>query len=116
MILERNVLHQEASKGSDKMLMEEFKIKCKEVRKAVKQDKKLGKIKSLSDNKSSNQAWRTARSILGSTKSMSPTAIRNQDGSLVTTPSKLATIFNNFFLDKVRLLRAQTDSPPMTSH
>ena len=48
---------------------------------------------------------------MGTTKSLSPTAVKDQDGNMVSNPSKLATIFNNYFLDKVRLLREKTNTP-----
>ena len=44
---------------------------------------------------------------------MSPTSVKDTDGTLVTNPSKVATIFNDFFLEKVRKLRIQTNSPPL---
>ena len=113
LINERNTLHQEASKSGDDILMQEFKSKCKEVKRAVRQDKKLGRMRNLSDQCSSKHAWKTVKNILGTSKNMSPTSIRSQeDGSLVSNPGKLAATFNNFFLEKVRTLRAQTDFPP----
>ena len=82
------------------------------MKKAVIRDKKQGQIDSLSDQLSSQQAWKSARNILGISKNMSPTAVKDEEGILITNPSRLATMFNNFFLEKVRLLRAKTESPP----
>ena len=112
LIADRNALHKEASKSSDKVLLEEFKIKAKEVRKAVKFDKKQGQISSLSDQTTSKEAWKSVRNILGMNKNMAPSAIKDKDGALVTNPSKLASMFNNYFIEKVKLLRIKTDSPP----
>ena len=112
LIAERNVLHEEASKSSDTVLMEEFKLKAKEVRKSGKLDKRQGQVSSLNDQVSSSQAWNSVRNILGIKKNLAPTAVKDKEGKLVTNPGKLATMFNDFFLEKVRLLRAKTDSPP----
>ena len=111
-ILERKVLQEEAAEKGDTVLLEELKLKRKEVKKSVIEDQKLGKKRDLGDNPSSNQTWKAARNILGITKNMSPTTVKAEDGSLVTSPSKLASMFNDFFLDKVKKLRTQTNSPP----
>ena len=111
-IKDRNVLQEEALKTRDTVLLEEFKIKQKEVRKLVKEDQRQGKMRDLSDKPSSKQAWKSARNILGINKNMSPTAVKDRDGTLVTNPDKLATMFNDFFIEKVRLLRSQTNSLP----
>ena len=109
---EREVLQKEASESKDNLLMEEFKIKSKEVKKAVTKDKKIGQEKDLGESSSITMAWKTARNIMGTTKSSAPTAIKGKDGELVTNPKKLAEMFNTFFLEKVSLLRAKTDKPP----
>ena len=114
LIAERNTLHEEASRSNDKVLLEEFKIKAREVRKAVTRDKKQGLIDSLNDQVTSSQAWNSVRNILGITKNMAPTAVKDKDGKLVTNPEKLATMFNEFFIEKVQILRAKTESPPKT--
>ena len=111
-ILERKVLQEEAASSGDTVLLEELKIKRKEVKEAVVDDQKMGKTRDLNDNVSSSQAWKAARSILGITKNMSPTSIKDTDGTLVTNPTKIASIFNDFFLEKVRKLRTQTNTPP----
>ena len=66
---------------------------------------------SINDQCNSKQAWKLVRGIMGTTKNLSPTAVKDQDGNMVSNPSKLATIFNNYFLDKVRLLREKTNTP-----
>ena len=109
---ERNILQKEASDKCDPTLLDEFKKKAKEVKKSVTKDKKVGKSKNLSDQASSKEVWGYVRNILGSTKNLSPTAVKDGDGALVTNPSKVASIFNTYFLEKVRLLRMKTNAPP----
>ena len=66
-------MQQEASKTGDIILLKEFKEKAKETKKAVEKDKKAGQEKDLGEGSSSSQAWKTARSILGIKKNLSPT-------------------------------------------
>ena len=93
-------------------LLEEFKLKAKEVKKAVARDKKEGQERELGDQASISQAWNSARKILGMKKTLAPTAIKDKDGVLVTNPSELSKMFNSYFLEKVKILRSQTDAPP----
>ena len=93
-------------------LLEEFKLKAKEVKKAVARDKKKGQERELGDQASISQAWNSARKILGMKKTLAPTAIKDKDGVLVTNPSELSKMFNSYFLEKVKILRSQTDAPP----
>ena len=109
---ERNTLQKEASTNGDSVLLQEFKLKSKETKKAVEREKRKSQERDLGEGASISQAWNSARSILGIKKTLSPTAIQDKDGKLVTNPSKLAIMFNNFFLEKVRILRAKTDSQP----
>ena len=112
-IKDRNALQEEASKTGDVELMEEFKKKAKEVKKAVDEDKKHGMSKDLGDNVSSQDAWRVARNILGIKKNVAPTLIKDDDGSLITNPAKIANKFNQFFIEKVKTLRVKTNSAPL---
>ena len=48
-ITERNTLQKEASITGDAIIMEEFKSKAKEVKKAVTEDNLLGRIKDLGE-------------------------------------------------------------------
>ena len=109
---ERAALQEEASKHGDKTLMEEFKEKQKEVKKAVEFDKKDGYEKDLGDNATSKGAWQTARNILGMNKNLAPTALKDDEEGMITNPLKIATKLNSFFINKVKVLRAQTNTPP----
>ena len=95
-----------------KVLLDEFKAKAKEVKKSVDKNKKAGQENDLGDLASSNQAWRAARSVLGIKKTLSPTSVKDKNGKLISNPSLLADMFNNFFMEKVRLLREKTNRNP----
>ena len=112
MILERNILQKEASKTGDQILFEEFKIKAKEVKKAVRQDKKHGQQGDLGHSAGSRLAWKSAKNILGMRNTLSPTAIIDTDGTLTTNPTKLSNMFNAFFVEKIKKLRTKTNISP----
>ena len=57
--------------------MEEFKNKSREVKKAVKQDKKVKDVKDLDEAATTKHAWQAARKILGVKKSEAPTELRD---------------------------------------
>ena len=111
-IKNRNVLQEEAFKTGDTVLMEEFKEKAKEVKKSVSEVKKLGKMRDLGDNVDSKDAWQAARNILGFKKNLAPTAIKDAKEGIITNPAKIANTLNTFFIEKVKILRAETNSPP----
>ena len=112
MINERNVLLKEASKTGDKILLREAKIRAKEVKKAVENDKKLGLMRDLGDYSSSKLAWKAARKVLGITKNLAPTAIKKDDGEVIRNPEKIANHMNSYFIEKVKKLRSKTNTPP----
>ena len=62
------------------------------------------------------KAWRTANELLGTTKNLAPSIIKHQEDKekpeLVTSPKKIATIFNRYFRKEVETLRKKTDQHP----
>ena len=112
LISERNTLKVEASKHADITLMEEFKEKAKQVKKAVENDKKEAYMKDLGDAATSKGAWRTAKNLLGMTKNLAPTTLKDDQDGMITNPLNIATKLNSFFIQKVTNLRNQTDNPP----
>ena len=111
LMAERGALHEEATTTGNPLLLKEFKLKVKEVKKAIKKDKKDYNENNFSDDVSIQTAWKTARDFLGTSKNLSPTIIQNA-GEMVSNPAKIANIFNNFFVQKVKLLRQKTASEP----
>ena len=73
--------------------------------------------RNLSEEAGVTKAWRTANELLGTSKNLAPSVIKHQEGSekpeLITSPLKIATIFNNFFRKKVETLRSKTDKTPL---
>ena len=112
LMAERNTLQKEASKNGDKVLMEEFKIKSKEVKKIVNLEKKLGMMKDLGEKDTIKAAWKAARNILGINRNLSPTSLKDEKGNVTTNPSKMATLLNSYFTQKVKTLREKTNTPP----
>ena len=112
----RKVLQEEVSKTGNPVLLKEFRYKCKEVKREVKTDEKKYFEANFSEEAGVTNAWRTANEILGTTKNLAPTVIKHQEENekpvLVTSPKKIATIFNNFFRNKVEKLRNKTNKPP----
>ena len=60
-------------------------------------------------NASTGQDWKAAKEALGIRSNLSPTSIIN-NGVVITSPKHSANLFNNFFIEKVKLLRTQTET------
>ena len=101
LMCERNNLKEKAAIHGDKNSEIEFKRKGKEIKKALIEDEKLYYMKDFSVNNELSATWRTAKTVLGENVNLSPTAIKNTSESgeveVVTSPKKLANIFNKFF-------------------
>ena len=110
LISERNALQQEATATNSKVLLEEFKKKANKVKKALLIDKKEYYEKSLDDEVTVSTAWKTARKLLNIDKNLAPTNIIVED-ELTSNPEKIANKFNEYFQQKVRILRENTSSP-----
>ena len=113
LIRNRNALQEEATRTKCGILMKEFNLLSKEVKKAVAKEEKEFFERGFDDGMDSTKAWRTANELLGTVKKLSPTAIVHQkDGDespeMVTNPLKMADIFNKDFKRKITLLRQKT--------
>ena len=111
-IKERNTLFEEARKSGDPVLLQEFKTKSKEVKQIISMDKNNSQQTELGDSNSSKQAWAAAKNILDLHKSSSPSTILDNLGRPISNPSLVADRFNEYFIEKVKILRAETDNPP----
>ena len=89
----------------------------KEIKKAAAEDKRAYFNKDFKECCDRSNAWKTAKVILGINDNISPTSIKIKDTSgevqYLTNPEKLAEVFNNFFKQKVDLLRSTTNQPPV---
>ena len=116
LMCERNNLKEKAAIHGDKNSEIEFKRKGKEIKKALIEDEKLYYMKDFSENNELSATWRTAKTVLGENVNLSPTVIKNTSESgeveVVTSPKKLANIFNKFFRKKIQLLREKTNKEP----
>ena len=112
LMAERNALKEEATATGNLILLQEHKLKSKEVKKAVEKDKKEYYENNFNEYVSVKTAWKTARNLLGINKNLSPTTIQNE-GDMTSNPAQIANIFNKFFLRKVKLLREKTASVPV---
>ena len=88
-------------------VLKEFKIKANELKKAVEKDKKEYGKRNLNEDVTVSHAWKAVRNLLGSNKNLSPSIIIS-GGTITSNPSKIASTVNNFFCEKVRILRIQT--------
>ena len=71
----------------------------------IRRDKKLWEQEKLDSSlNNSEQTWRTVKSWLNWGSSGPPTQLVC-DGKIVSSPSRIANIMNNFFTDKVKSLR-----------
>ena len=76
-----------------------FKIKAKEIKKIVNHEKYMGMMKDLGEKDNVHVAWAAARRILGIKKNLSPTALQDEQGDLMT---KMPTLVNSYFTQKVK--------------
>ena len=113
---ERNKLKEKAITDGDKNAEIEFKRKGKEIKKALIEDEKLYYMNDFTENKDLSATWRTAKVLLGENTNLAPTAIKttleNGEVEVVTSPKKLANIFNKYFRRKIELLREKTNKEP----
>ena len=112
LIAERKSLQEESVKSGNAILLKEFKQKAKEVKKATKTDKKEYNEKNMGEDVDVNKAWKTARGVLGIEKNLSPSIIF-QEGEKVSNPLKMANVFNEFFVHKIKVLREKTATEPV---
>ena len=112
LMAERRALQEEATATGNPLLLKEFKTKDKEVKKAAKEDKKEHHEINFSDEAIVQTAWKTARELLGTSQNLSPTVIQNE-GERMSNPAKLANLFNNYVIQKVRLLWEKTATIPL---
>ena len=116
MISERKVLQEEITRTGNSVLLKEFRYNCKEVKKAVEVDEKMYFERNFSEEAGVTNAWRTANELLGTSRNLAPTVRKHQQDNenpvFVTSPKKIAEVFNDFFRKKVETLHSRTDKPP----
>ena len=113
---EQKMLKEEMTRTGDITLAKEVKHISKEIVKSIKKDEREYFENGMNDKVDISTAWKTANELLGNNKNLAPTAIKvvekNGVNEIVTNPQRLANMFNKFFRDKVKKLRAKTNKPP----
>ena len=67
--------------------------------------KSLTPIKSVRDDTTAKGIWRLVKQKACWLKSLSPTALKHGDNEYTTSPTKIATLLNEFFINKVKNIR-----------
>ena len=97
-------------------MAKELKHISKEISKNINRDEKDYFENGMSDKVDVSTAWKTANELLGIKKNLAPTAIKVTGNNGITetirNPQKLANLFNKFFRNKVKKLRAKSNSQP----
>ena len=111
---ERDALKEEATKGEDASLFEEYKRKRNEVKSRLKtEEAEFYENKFQKSQPSIKKVWNTIYDIIGKVNNKAPTKIKVDD-KVITSPKTMANIFNSTFQNKVRKLREQTSTRPKT--
>ena len=108
---------EEAAKTDCKILKREVNRLGKIIKKEIENDRTEYFEKKFNDKEDSSNACRTANKLLGTVKNLAPTAIihTEKEGNppeMITNPARLAKIFNEFFINKVKKLRAKSRMVP----
>ena len=113
---EQKVLKEEMTRNGDLTLAKELKHISKEISKNINRDEKDYFENGMSDKVDVSTAWKTANELLGIKKNLAPTAItevgNNGMTETIRNPQNLANLFNKFFRNKVRKLRAKSNHQP----
>ena len=116
---EQKILREEITKNRDIVLAIEVNAISKEIVKSIKKDEKKYFENGLSAKVDVSKALKSANELLRNQKNLAPTAInevgKNGVTEIVKNPEKLATLFNKFFINKIKKLRGKsTYTPPYT--
>ena len=111
-IKERNQAQEILSENKNQENYDKFKKLRNEVTKSLRNDKfRLQKQKLENCNNDSGKLWKNILGWLSWCSSGSPTKLYHA-GQIVTSPARLATIMNTFFVNKISRIRQ--DLPPAT--
>ena len=105
---ERNELKELAAKTGDPETYEKYKLKRNLVSTKQKNAKYLHYSAKYSDPAStSSDIWNTTRQCLGYVRSNFPTQILHC-GKLLSNPGEMASAVNEYFIDKIRILKSNS--------
>ena len=87
----------------------------REIEKSIKKDKQEYYNNKLNFCGNPSEAWKDTIQILGITKNLKPVMIKfkneNNTDEITRNPEKMASLFNHFFLDKVKKIREGMKDP-----
>ena len=111
LIKQRNNAQQAFSENKSRDNHENFKKLRNKVTRSLRNDKyKWQKNKLETCNNDSGKLWKNIRGWLNWSSSGSPTKLYHA-GQIVTSPSKLANIMNQFFIGKIDKIRMELPTP-----
>ena len=112
LMAERDRLKEEAAQTSLQEDYDLYKKKRNEVSTLLKNAEANHYGNKFNDvNVQSKDVWKTAYEVLGKCRSAFPSQILHA-GRLISNPTEIATEVNNFFIDKIRLLKEEFESDP----
>ena len=78
----------------------------REAKIAVRKDTREGTREAFKGCSGPREMWSTAKRVLGMSKDKGPTTISNKHGDLTSNPGEMAEEFNDYFISKIKNLRA----------
>ena len=111
LIKERNIAQNNLSENKNDETFETFKRLRNKVTKCLKKDKFLWQKNKLDNcNNDPGKLWKNILGWLNWCSSGSPSKLYHA-GQIVTSPARLASIMNNFFVDKISKIREDLPNP-----
>ena len=111
MMLERDRLQKGAAETNDQEVWKEYKKLRNKINNRLKSEEKDWQRSKLSEcSHDSGLVWKTIKGILSWTSSGSPSQLFH-NGALWTKPQEVASVQNEYFLDKVRQIRENLPPP-----
>ena len=109
LMVERDVLKEEATRSGDPVLMAEYRERRNWIKNNILRERNDYYHHKFSSEKiNTRKAWSIVRNILGQGESKSPDKIKFND-KFITDPRGLAEAFNCIFQEKIKKLRQNTD-------
>ena len=110
-MLERDRLQKVAAESRNQEDWKTYKKLRNQVNNRLKSEEKTWqRLKLIECGQDSSKLWKTVKGILSWTSSGSPSQLFH-DGKLWTRPQEVATVQNEFFLDKVKQIRENLPPP-----
>ena len=106
----RKVLQELARSSDDPQVHLELRGLVREIKAAVRRDKREGASQAFKDCAGPRELWRTAKRLLGMSRDKAPTTVLDEEGDTTSNPQDLADNFNAYFINKIKDLREEATS------